>query len=118
MVSNADTPLIRNPNGVAPFVLHEISAPRQINCKYHPRKWPASLVIQCKWRASGGTTDEKYPFEVLSINADGYPAIIILDGEGYRRGAAMWLRGQAGRNYLKHGFNPGDFQQFVSRGQL
>ena len=85
---------------------------------YHPRKWPESMVIQCKWQASGGTVDEKFPFEVLSINADGYPAIIILDGGGYRPGAETWLRGQAGKNCLKHVFNLGDFQRFVSRGQL
>lgn len=85
---------------------------------YHPRKWPESLVIQCKWQASGGTTDEKYPFEVLSINADGYPAIVVLDGGGYRQGAEQWLRGQAGKNRLRHVFNLGDFQRFASRGEL
>lgn len=25
---------------------------------YHPSKWPNSLVIQCKWQSSTGTTDE------------------------------------------------------------
>ncbi len=85
---------------------------------YHPRKWPDSLVIQCKWQASGGTVDEKFPFEVLSLNADGGPAIIVLDGGGYRRGAEQWLRGQAGNNRLIHVFSLGDFQRFASRGEL
>ncbi|MDE0609360.1 MAG: hypothetical protein OXH77_05535 [Anaerolineaceae bacterium] len=85
---------------------------------YHPRKWPDSLVIQCKWQAATGSVDEKYPFEVLSIQADGYPAIFILDGAGYSPAAAQWLKGQAGKNCLKHVFTLGDFQRFASRGQL
>ncbi len=85
---------------------------------YHPRKWPDSLVIQCKWQASSGSVEEKYPFEVLSLNADGYPAIIVLDGGGYSAGAEQWLRGQAGNNRLRHVFNLGDFQRFASRGEL
>lgn len=85
---------------------------------YHPRKWPESLVIQCKWQASGGTVDQKYPFEVLSIMADGYPAIIVLDGGGYTAGSAQWLRSQAGKNRLRHVLTLGDFQRFASRGEL
>ena len=85
---------------------------------YHPRKWPDSLVIQCKWQASRGSVEEKYPFEVLNIQLDGYPSIILLDGGGYSQGAETWLKGQAGKNLLKHVFNLGDFQRFASRGQL
>ena len=85
---------------------------------YHSRKWPDSLVIQCKWQASSGSVEDKYPFEVLSIQLDGYPAIILLDGGGYTVGAAQWLKGQAGKNQLKHVFSLGDFQRFASRGEL
>ena len=85
---------------------------------YHPRKWPQSLVIQCKWQASSGSVEEKYPFEVLSIQQGGYPAIVILAGGGYSKGAEQWLKGQAGKNLLKHVFDQGDFQRFVSRGEL
>ena len=62
--------------------------------------------------------DEKLSFEVLSINADGYPAIVVLDGGGYRQGAKQWLRGQAGKNRLLYVFNLGDFQRYASRGEL
>ncbi len=85
---------------------------------FHPRKWPNCLVIQCKWQASGGTVDEKYPFEVLSIQQGGYPTIIVLDGDGYSKGAEQWLKGQAGKNLLRHVFDQGEFQRFVSRGEL
>ena len=85
---------------------------------YHPRKWPHSLVIQCKWQASGGSVDEKYPFEVLNIQQSGYPSIIVLDGGGYSKSAEQWLKGQSGKNLLRHVFNMGEFQRFVSRGEI
>ena len=85
---------------------------------YHPRKWEKSLVIQCKWQASGGTVHEKYPFEVLNIQQGGYPTIVVLDGGGYSKGAEQWLKGQAGKNLLKHVFDQGEFQRFVSRGEI
>lgn len=85
---------------------------------YHPVKWPQSLVIQCKWQAVGGSVEEKYPFEVLNIQQSGYPTIVLLDGGGYSKGAEQWLRGQAGKNMLQHVFSQGEFQRFVSRGEL
>ena len=85
---------------------------------YHTRKWPDSLVIQCKWQASSGSVEEKYPFEILSIQLDGYPAIILLDGGGYSVGAEQWLKGQAGKNQLKHVFNLGDFQRLCVWGRI
>ena len=69
-------------------------------------------------QASSGSVEEKYPFEVLNIQLDGYPAIILLDGGGYTKGAEQWLKGQAGKNRLRHVFNLGDFQRFASTGQL
>ncbi len=85
---------------------------------YHPRKWPNCLVISCKWQAVSGSVDEKYPFEVLSLNQLGYPSIVILDGGGYSQGAGQWLKNQAGKNTVKHVFTLGEFQRFVSRGQI
>ena len=45
MISNADTPLIRELYSVAPFQCHEVSAPRQINCKSGEREKAAELLI-------------------------------------------------------------------------
>ena len=75
-------------------------------------------MIQCKWQARSGTVDEKYPFEVLNIQQSGYPTIIVLAGGGYSKGSEQWLKGQAGKNLLKHVFDQGDLQRFVSRGEL
>jgi len=85
---------------------------------YHPQRWTGNLVIQCKWQASGGSVDEKYPFEVLSIQLNQYDTIIILDGAGYSKGAEQWLKSQAGKNKLLYVHNQGAFQRFASQGRL
>ena len=85
---------------------------------FHPRRHPNGLVIQCKWQASKGSVEEKYPYEVLSIAQGEFDTIIVLDGGGYSHGAEQWLRGQAGQNRLKHVFSQGELQRFASRGSL
>lgn len=85
---------------------------------FHPRTWPNGLVIQCKWQASSGSVEEKYPFEVLNIQKDDYPTIIVLDGGGYSKGSENWLKGQAGKNRLLHVFSFGELQKFASKGRL
>ena len=85
---------------------------------YHPQKWPECLVIECKWQAVGGTTDEKYPFVVLSIAINKYPTIIILDGGGYSKGSEKWLRAQAGKDKLEHVCSQGEFQRLASKGYI
>ena len=85
---------------------------------YHPALWPECLCIQCKWQASSGSVEEKYPFEVLSIAHSDVDTIIILDGGGYSDGAKLWLINQAGKNRLKHVFNQGEFSRFVTKGRI
>ncbi len=85
---------------------------------YHPNLWKNCLVIQCKWQASAGSVEEKYPFEVLNIKQNNYDTIVILDGGGYTKGAKQWLTNQSGKNRLKHIFTQGEFQKFSSKGKL
>ena len=85
---------------------------------FHPSKWPNSLVIQCKWQASSGTVEQKYPFEVQSIEKSVYPTVIILDGGGYTDGAKNWLYNQASNGKLKAVMDQGEFQRFAKRGNL
>ena len=85
---------------------------------YHPQRWADCLVIQCKWQASPGSVDEKFPFEVLSIQLNEFDTIIVLDGGGYSRGAEQWLRGQAGKNKLRHVLSLGEVNRFHSQGRL
>ena len=83
---------------------------------YHPELYPNCLCIQCKWQSSGGSVEEKYPYEVESIAAGDYETIVILDGGGYSPGAHQWLVSQAGKRRLKHVFNQGEFSRFASKG--
>lgn len=57
--------------------------------------FPAGLIIESKWQESSGSVDEKYPYLVENIRTR-YPSpcIVILDGDGYRSGAAEWMRTQ------------------------
>lgn len=59
------------------------------------------LIIECKWQDVPGSVDEKFPYLVANIKTC-YPSptIIILDGGGYRSGAAVWLRQQVGDNLI------------------
>ena len=90
----------------------------QLDSGYPPQRWPDCLVIQCKWQASPGSVEEKYPFEVLSIQLNEFNTIIVLDGGGYSKGAEMWLRSQAGKNKLLHVHNLGEISRFHSQGRL
>ena len=85
---------------------------------YHPRRWADCLVIQCKWQASSGSVEEKFPFEVLSIEKNPYATLIVLDGGGYSDGAEKWLAAQAGNGKLLHVLNLGDISRFHSQGCL
>lgn len=85
---------------------------------YHPEKWRDCLVIQSKWQASTGSVHEKYPYEVMSIEANPYPTIIVLDGGGYPDYAETWLKSQAGQGKLIEVLNQGGFARFASRGKL
>lgn len=85
---------------------------------YHPKRWADCLVIQCKWQASSGTVEQKFPFEVLSIEKNPYATLIVLDGGGYSDGAEKWLAAQAGNGKLLHVLDLGDIIRFHSQGRL
>lgn len=85
---------------------------------YHPEKWPNCLVIECKWQAERGSVDHKYPFIVMNINKNNYPAIIVLDGGAYSEGSKSWLYAQAGTGNLLEVMDLGGFQRFATRQKL
>ena len=85
---------------------------------YHPKLYPDSLCIQCKWQASSGSVDEKYPYEVLTIAQNDLDTIIVLDGGGYSVGAKQWLINQSGKNRLIHVMDSGEFSRFASKGKI
>lgn len=57
--------------------------------------YPAGLAIESKWQASTGSVDEKYPYLWLNImERFPCPAIVVLDGGGFKSGSEQWLRGK------------------------
>ena len=56
--------------------------------------YPDGLVLQIKYQAIAGSVDEKFPYEVLCIDAGNMPTAIVLDGGGYKQKAAAWLKDQ------------------------
>lgn len=86
---------------------------------YHPEKYPNKLIIECKWQQGKGTTDEKYPYNVQNIR-DMYPcpAVILLDGAGFRSGAGAWLRAQVDSAKLLNVFSMVEFQTWVNNDNL
>ena len=59
------------------------------------------LVIECKWQQAPGSVDEKYPYLVANIKSQSpYPAIILLDGDGYKANAKDWLKTQVDAKLL------------------
>ena len=93
--------------------------PRQVDfLLFHPLKQPSGLVIQCKWQSSSGSVDEKFPFEVLSIQRGDYDAMVVLDGDGYSEPSERWLREQAGDRRLRHVVDVGGFYRAFTAGIL
>lgn len=58
--------------------------------------------IECKYQKSAGSVDEKLPY--LYLNAVfRYPekeVIILIEGDGFKKGAKEWLKEQVNKNWL------------------
>ncbi len=85
---------------------------------HNPNNTPISLIIECKWQQVGGSVDEKYPYTVANIKEQSpYPAIILLDGGGYKSGAEQWMKKQID-NKLIGVFNMGEFTKWANLGNI
>lgn len=71
------------------------------------------LVIECKWQQTKGSVDEKYPFLVETIRLNKIPTIVVIDGDGYKPKALLWLRGQVD-DVLLGVYTMKEFQQAVN----
>jgi hypothetical protein len=82
-------------------------------------KFPDSLIIECKWQESTGSVDEKYPFIMLNIEKIGVPAIVLIDGDGYKKQAFDWLKKQVLPDRALIGVHTmKEFQKLVNNGFL
>lgn len=93
-----------------PLWVHQYPAGKDIYRKsrkvdfviYHPEQRPNLLAIQCRSQQRSGTTEQKLPFEVQSIQIGEYDTIVVLEGSGFSLGARQWMSEQAGRDRLRH----------------
>lgn len=72
---------------------------------------PDGLIIEVKWQDSSGSAEEKLPY--LWMNIEHHfpcPAVVVIDGPGFRPGAVEWMRSRVGGN-LAAVYN---LQEFVS----
>lgn len=57
-------------------------------------KYKFEIRIECKWQQSAGSVDEKLPYLYLNCiesMPEGY-IVIVIDGEGFKKGSKIWLR--------------------------
>lgn len=60
---------------------------------------PGGLIVECKWQQAGGSVDEKLPYLNLNIqNCYPSPTVVLIDGEGMKKGAIEWLTRQVVSN--------------------
>lgn len=85
---------------------------------FDKNKYPNKLAIEMKWQQIGGSVDEKYPYLVLNIKEIfPCPAIIVIDGGGYKEGALNWLKNQVD-NQLIGVFDLSGFLKWANSGGL
>lgn len=84
---------------------------------YHPKKHPGCLVIESKWQQTSGSVDEKFPYLTENVKKYPYSTIILLDGNGYKKQAEAWLRGQIGGRLI-HVFNMREFTIWANNGGI
>lgn len=65
------------------------------------------IRIECKWQQSSGSVDEKLPYLFLNCveSFEEQDIIIIIDGEGQRKGAIEWLKKAAADPKMNKGKN-------------
>lgn len=63
---------------------------------WHPQKFPRGIAIRCNWQQTTGTTDEKHPFNLISlekvVNENNLDlAVFLVDGTAAKQSAKDWI---------------------------
>lgn len=83
---------------------------------YGIRGMERGLIIESKWQSSNGTADEKLPYLVKNIQEYyPYPAIVVVDGGGFREGAISYMRNQVDGKKLIAVFTFGEFLSWINQ---
>jgi hypothetical protein len=77
--------------------------------------FPNGLAIESKWQQVGGSAEEKLCYLVENIrHVYPCPVIIVIDGGGFRPGAARWVRAQVGQGNLYAVFAIAEFLTWLN----
>lgn len=78
--------------------------------------FPDELIIESKWQDSAGSVEEKFPFLSLCIKKTNIPTIVVLDGDGYTRGAERWLKAEVDKRLFLAVWSMKEFQRAKNTG--
>lgn len=79
-------------------------------------RFPHGLIIEAKWQDSTGSAEEKLPFLVMNIkDRYPYPAIVVIDGDGFSCGAIDWIHDQVDGTKLRAVFSMKEFISWCNR---
>ena len=72
---------------------------------WHPHKFPKGIAVRCNWQQTTGTTDEKHPFTLISLEKvvkDNYLdlGIFLVDGSKAKESAKNWVRSYTSNHKL------------------
>lgn len=75
------------------------------------------IIIESKWQGSAGSADEKFAYLERNIRERfPCPAIVVLDGPGFRLGAQQWLQNQVDGTQFMHLFTLAQFMHWLNKG--
>lgn len=81
--------------------------------------FPDGLIIECKWQQVSGSVDEKFPFLLFNIIKTAVPAVILIDGDGYRPAALKFLKDEVSKtSALRGAWTMKEFQTKINNGFL
>ncbi|MEW6737381.1 MAG: PD-(D/E)XK nuclease superfamily protein [Acidobacteriota bacterium] len=77
-------------------------------------RFPNGLIIESRTQEITGTTDEKLPYLVLNIREKyPHPTVLILDGDGFRPGAVVWVEEQVNEKLIRVFTKLGHFRDWL-----
>lgn len=66
------------------------------------KKTNLKIRVECKWQQTSGSVDEKFPYLYLNCiyGFEEKDIILIIDGEGQKKGAIEWLKDKVNTKWL------------------
>ena len=78
-------------------------------------EYPHGVYLEAKWQDSLGSAEEKIVFSIACIKETyDKPSILVLDGDGFKKGVIPWVERQQG-GYLIKVLSGGDLTKWLMR---